>query len=213
MAEDPSASAIEGLPAGAWQLPPHARVTPAERGSLGLVARVVLRLARRRTGAAYDYNVVRTFARLGGIFPAHALFLSQLLFKGRLSRTEKELVILRVAWRRGCAYEWAHHVDLAIGLAVADNRIDAMSREDADVGDPRLRALIQAADELVAAGTLTDEAWSRLRDHCSPEEAMELCLLVGHYVMVAMTINAVGIQLEEQATEALRARARARAQR
>ncbi|MFF4724143.1 carboxymuconolactone decarboxylase family protein [Streptomyces mirabilis] len=153
----------------------------------------------------------RTLARLGSIFPAHSLFLSQILLRGQLSRTEKELVILRVAWRRGCAYEWAHHVHRAGSLAIPDERIDTMAQEQPTLDDdPRLRALIQTTDELLDSGALTDTAWSRLTFHCSADEAMELCLLVGHYVMVGMTLNATGVQLEDQLAQELEDRTRHR---
>ncbi|MGW2524406.1 hypothetical protein ACWC09_47105 [Streptomyces sp. NPDC001617] len=32
---------------------------------------------------------------------------------------------------------------------------------------------------------------------------MELCLLVGHYVMVAMTLNATGVPLDDQLAQEL----------
>jgi len=40
------------------------------------------------------FNVFLVLARLGRIFPAHSVFLSQLLAKTKLSAVEKELIVL-----------------------------------------------------------------------------------------------------------------------
>jgi hypothetical protein len=65
-------------------------------------------------------------------------------------------------------------------------------------GSSRLAAFLAAADELVADGARSDENWSLAREWASEDELLELCMLVGHYVMVAMTLNSVGVQLEDE---------------
>lgn len=60
------------------------------------------------------------------------------------------------------------------------------------------RRSLRAADELVADGARSDENWSLAREWASEDELLELCMLVGHYVMVAMTLNSVGVQLEDE---------------
>ncbi|MBV8180248.1 MAG: hypothetical protein JO045_15880, partial [Mycobacterium sp.] len=82
------------LPAGEWTLMPTPRVLPAPPASLGLVARALLWLTRRRTGQKSNFTVLLTLARLGRLFPAHTIFLSQLLGRTRLSPVEKEIVVL-----------------------------------------------------------------------------------------------------------------------
>ncbi len=191
-------SVPEDLPAGDWHLAPHARVAPAAPRSLGLTARLVLRVIRWRARAPHDYNVFRTLARLGGIFPAHAVFLSQILLKGRLPVAEKELVILRVAWRRGCVYEWSLHSPMATAAGVPEHHKHAAATESPRFDDPRLHALVRATDEILATGTLTDASWSALCDHCTHDEALELCMLIGHYVMIALTLNTVGVQVDRR---------------
>ncbi|MFE1512119.1 carboxymuconolactone decarboxylase family protein [Streptomyces sp. NPDC058726] len=188
----------DDLPPGNWHHAPRARIEPAAPDTLGLTARLVLRVIRRRTRAPRDYNVFRTLARLGGIFPAHAVFLSQILLRGRLPVAEKELVILRVAWRQGCVYEWSLHSPMATAAGVPEHHKRAAATESPRFDDPRLHALVEATDEILASGTLTDASWSALLGHCTPDEALELCMLIGHYVMVAFTLNTVGVQLDRQ---------------
>ena len=44
---------------------------------------------------------------------------------------------------------------------------------------------------------IEDDLWAALRAEHPDVELIELCLLVGHYEMLAMTINSLGIQPDE----------------
>jgi hypothetical protein len=41
---------------------------------------------------------------------------------------------------------------------------------------------------------ISPELWEELRPRLSDEEAIEVCLLVGHYEMLAMTLNSLDVQ-------------------
>ena len=184
------------LPAGDWTLIPRPRVAPAARSSLGPVARALLWLTRRRTSERDDFTVLLTLARLGKLFPAHTIFLSQLLGKTRLTAVEKEIVVLRVAWRLGCAYEYSHHHRMARELGIQADEIGSATSDNLDALAPRLAALLTATDELVRAHKLSDNGWHTLRRHCTDDEGLELCMFVGHYLMIAMIIDTAGVQPE-----------------
>jgi alkylhydroperoxidase family enzyme len=191
------------LPAGRWHLMPAARVAPLSTDATSPIARLILALIRHAEKTTQDYNVFTTFARLGSIFPAHTVFLSRLLRRGRLQPAEKELVIIRVAWRLGAVYEYGHHLHTARKLHIAEADLVATTTDGpADVSE-RLTALLAATDELLADHTVSDTTWALLRDHASDDELLELCMLVGHYVMVSMMLNAAGIQLEPAFAAAL----------
>jgi len=49
---------------------------------------------------------------------------------------------------------------------------------------------------LHAERTLSDETWAAVRGELDERGAIELCLLVGHYEMLAMTLNALNVQLD-----------------
>ena len=57
-------------------------------------------------------------ARLGRVFPLHTLFFFQLLQHGRIPHADSERIVIRVAWRMGCQYEFAHHTRMALELGV-----------------------------------------------------------------------------------------------
>ena len=189
---------LTGLRPGNWNILPIARVAPLARKHfppLGLVALWIIRCVERTNG---DYNVFGTLAGLGSIFPSQAIFLSQLLNRGRLVRAEKEPVILRTAWRLEAVYEYGHHHLRARHFGLADAAIAAASTEDAADQTNRTGAFLASADELLATQTLSDEAFTRVLKHASEDGLVELCVLVGQYSMVSMLLNTASVQLEPE---------------
>lgn len=122
---------LTGLPPANWNILPVARVAPLMRQQAPPLGRLALWIIRRVEKTTGDYNVFGTLARLGSIFPAQAIFLSQLLKRGRLARAEKEQVILRTAWRLGAVYEYGHHHLRARQSGLTDAAIAAATTEDA----------------------------------------------------------------------------------
>jgi AhpD family alkylhydroperoxidase len=180
-----------------WTVVKRPRIEPLRRSELSWVAKIVLALIRRRTRSR-DFNVHRTLARLGGIFPAHTMLLSQILRDGHLQALEKELIILRVAWRSACRYEWGHHRRMARELGASAAELDAVARESPAGLSPRMTAALRAVDQLLAHRVLDDATWQATSQELSHDAILELCVVVGHYVMVAMTLDSVGIELEDE---------------
>jgi AhpD family alkylhydroperoxidase len=171
------------------------RVAPGGLRQLGLVNWAICRLAGRATRTGPP-NLFTTLGRHRRLFRGWLRFAGRLMPGGKLPRRETELAILRVAHRRGCDYELAHHVRMGRRAGLGDAELAAVAAD----GDPeaacfsaRERALLAAADEL-HAGDLGDATWERLRQSFSEREAIELCLLVGHYEMLATTISALRIE-------------------
>jgi alkylhydroperoxidase family enzyme len=114
---------------------------------------------------------------------------------GRLPRADSELLILRVAHNCGCEYEWRHHDRLARNAALTAEEVERVRQgPDADGWSPRQQLLLRAADELHAHRTISDPLWEQLRAQLSDADLIELCMLVGHYEMLAMTLNALRVQ-------------------
>lgn len=201
----PFTTPLRGLPPGPWRLGAAPLIQPLPPGERSRTARLFLRVIRRRTHEGFDYNVFTTLARLGRIFPVHAYFVSQLLYRGRIPLADKERVILRVAWRTGCAYEWAHHTVMGMQAGVPRAELGSSAHQDDESWTPRTRALMEATDELLAGGALSADGWARLRRHLTEDQGVEFCMLVGHYVMGAMIINTSGCRIEPDFEAALAA--------
>ena len=148
------------------------------------------------SGDTYDYTCFTVLARLGRIFATHAIFLSQLLQKGVITPTDTERIVIRVAWRMGCQYEYAHHTRMALALGVARTEIETLTNANDDQWSERTRTLLTAADELLATKNLSQQTFQRLRQELNPDQILEFTMLVGHYVMAGMILSVAGVEIE-----------------
>ena len=136
-----------------------------------------------------------TLGRHRSLFWGWLVFAGRLMPGGRLRRRESELVILRVAHLRDCRYEFEHHVRLGRRAGVTREDVERVTAGPEAAGwSAREAALLAATDELHARGDLSDDGWTRLRGHTDEREAIELCMLAGHYEMLATVITALRIQ-------------------
>ena len=170
------------------------RITPGGRGQVGIVNHAIARGLGLASGTEPPHLFL-TMGRAKGLFRGWLHFASRLMPFGKLPRRDTELLILRVAHLRACTYEFEHHVHLGKRAGVdADDVERVIAGPGADGWSPRERALLAAADQLVAAGDLDDATWDDLRVHLDERAAVELLLLVGHYVMLASFITTLRIQ-------------------
>ena len=140
-------------------------------------------------------NLFLTLGRHPKLFRGWLRFAGRLMPGGVLPRRETELVILRVAHLRDCAYEFEHHVRLGrrAGVHAADVERVRVGPE-ADGWSPRERLLLAATDELHADGDVSDPTWEALSGVLGERELIELVFLVGHYEMLATALNTLRVE-------------------
>jgi 4-carboxymuconolactone decarboxylase len=187
---------MEGYPKGNWYNPTETRV--GAPSSFTAFQKALLWRIRYEAHSKTNFNVFAVLTRLGDIFPNYLLFMRWIMLKGKISKIDKERVILRAAWRMGCVYEWSHHVPRAVPLGITRDEIDSIAREESPEWTPRLNAIYRAVDELIEKKNLSDTQWKALTQHLSEDQCVELCMLVGHYIMIAITINTMGIAVEPE---------------
>lgn len=174
------------------------RVRPGTPREIGPLNTVITR-ALGVVAGTNPPNLFTTLARHRRLFRPWLRFAGRLMPAGKLPRADTELVILRVAHLTHCIYERSHHEHLAPRAGLSHDDIErTKAGPDVPGWTTRHAAVLRAVDDLVDTGTLSDERWHELRQHLSDTEAIELCLLTGHYVMLAMTINALGIEPDTQ---------------
>jgi AhpD family alkylhydroperoxidase len=170
------------------------RIAPGGPAEIGRVNHGVARLIGAASGGPPPH-VFTTLARHRRLFRRWLRFAGALMPGGILPRADSELMILRVAHNTGCDYEWGHHERLGAAAGLTAEQIAAVrDGPEAPLWTPRQALLLRAADELHADRTLSDELWAQLRPLLADDELIELCLLVGHYEMLAMTLNALAVQ-------------------
>ena len=141
-------------------------------------------------------NVFATLAAHPNLFEAWLPFCLYLLRCPEFSARHREMVILRTAWLSGTHYEWAHHVGFALEAGLSENEIRALSGESFDWTAEEC-TLLDAVDQLHAYHTLTDEIWNRLARFLSAEQLITLPMLVGQYTMLAGTLNALRVAIDD----------------
>lgn len=173
------------------------RIAPGTAAQTGRVNFAIARLLGALTGGPPP-NLFTTLALHRRLFRRWLRFAGALMPGGLLRRAESELVILRVAHNCECAYEHAHHERLGLLAGLTPEELRRISAGPAASGwSARQRLHLRAADELHATRTISGELWSALTEEHTPAELIELCMLVGHYEMLAMTLNAIGVQPDE----------------
>jgi AhpD family alkylhydroperoxidase len=177
--------------------PTPPRIAPGGRRQIGTFAWIVAAVSGRVSGTAPP-NLLLTLGRNRRLFLGWLHFAGRLMPGGKLPRRETELVILRVAHVRDCRYEHDHHVKLGRRAGLSDPEIARVVDGSAAQGwAPREQAVLEATDELLAQGDITDETWARVSGLLDKRELIELVMLVGHYEMLAKTINTLRIQPDE----------------
>jgi AhpD family alkylhydroperoxidase len=171
------------------------RIPPGDRRDIGLVATVISRIAGRvtRTGPP---NIFTTLARHRRLFLPWLRFAGRLMPRGKLPRVDTELVILRVAHRCGCDYEWSHHERIGRRVGLSADDIARVRAERPDGFSERHSLVLRAVDELHDTRNISDETWGGLRAELSDVQLIELCMLAGHYEMLAMTLNALRVEVD-----------------
>jgi 4-carboxymuconolactone decarboxylase len=145
-------------------------------------------------------NIFATLVRHPGLFRRWAPFGGKLL-AGKLPPRDRELLILRTGWNCRAEYEWGQHVVIGRQAGLSDDEIVRVTAgPDADGWSPFEQALLNAADELHAGSVITDGTWAALADRYDERQLIEVCMVVGHYHLVAFTLNSLGVEREPGVT-------------
>jgi 4-carboxymuconolactone decarboxylase len=141
-------------------------------------------------------NALATLARHPDLAEAFLPFNTRLLTRSTLPPRVRELAILRVAGRSGCAYERAHHTKIAAKAGLTEAEIEAAGRGEA-AGELDL-AVLSAVDELGGESNLSDRTWATLAAHLDERQLMDLVFTIGAYCLLAMAFNTFGVEPEHE---------------
>lgn len=175
------------------------RIPPLPRGEWTDAARDVFAYwegpSARKNGSRS--NTMMTLANHPKLAMASLDFGKYLLVNSTLSVRQRELLILRVAWRYRSHYQWAHHVVSARKIGVTDEELEALKiGADAAVWSVSEKAFLQAVDQLCEGGRIDDTVWSTLLETMGRQQLMDMLYSVGFFAMNAWAFTAMGIELE-----------------
>lgn len=147
-------------------------------------------------------NVFRTMVRNERLAKRVNVLAGAFLNSDHVAPRDRELVILRTAWRARCDYEFVHHLPLARTAGLTVPEIRRLRQDGLDGWATVDRIVITMADELCRSADVSDETWNGLCAGRTAEAVMELVVLAGFYRALAGFMNAVGVELEEETMRA-----------
>lgn len=145
--------------------------------------------------AGSEANIFTTLVRAEGLTRRWLPFGGKLL-NGKLPARDREILILRTGWNCQSEYEWAQHVVIGRAAGLSDGEILRIPDGPGGGWGRFDSALLVAADELHEDCCLTDATWLALSEVYDAAQLIEVPMLVGHYHMVAMALNSLGVQLD-----------------
>lgn len=172
------------------------RIPPATRRELGPVNWVIAKAAARAIRVP-EFHLFTTLGQHKALLPPFLVYSAFLLYRGKLSMQDKELVILRVGRLRNSEYELQQHRRLARTRGL-DNALQAkiFAGPDADGLTDRQRTLLRAVDEFISDRDLSDTTFAALSRHLSRQQVIEFCALAGNYDSIAATAAALRVPLD-----------------
>ena len=141
-------------------------------------------------------TLMSTLVRHPKLTRAFLRFSGYLLLGSTLPARIREQAILRVAHRRGCAYEWSHHVNIAKKAGLSEAEI--VAAQTGETNDEFDRAVFSAVDELDEKSNVSDQTWAALSERLDERQRMDLIFTIGGYIALAMAINTFGVELENE---------------
>lgn len=138
---------------------------------------------------AHHPRLLKRFNVLGGFFLAH----------GRLPPRERELAILRVAWRTDSVYEFGQHVAIGDRAGLIEGEIWQVTQEELPgPWAPSDATLLAVVDQVLESCDVDDVAWDAMANWMDTAQLLELVCLVGFYRMVAGLLRTVRIEPEDE---------------
>jgi AhpD family alkylhydroperoxidase len=172
------------------------RVAPGGFRELGPVNWAIAKLGARSIRAP-RFGLFNVLGQHRLLFLAWLPISAYLLYAGKLSRKDAELVILRVGHLRNCEYELQQHRRLARTHGLGPEvQAKIFEGPDAEGLTDRQRVLITATDEFVVTRGVSPETWAVLAGHLTKQQLIEFCLLAAQYDGLAATISTLNIPLD-----------------
>ncbi len=180
--------------------PLHPKVWPTEmRAALAALTPPAPRHPRPVSeGRPKALNTLGTYAHHPTLAQAFFTFNGHLLMATTLTLRQRELVILRVAARRHCSYEWAQHVIVGRDIGLLDEEIGRIAfGPDAPYWEPIEAALLRAVDELIDEAEISAGTWAVLADHLDTQQLLDLIFTVGAYQTLAGMMKSFDLELDD----------------
>jgi alkylhydroperoxidase family enzyme len=142
-------------------------------------------------------NIYRVMAHSPALLTAWQPFRDHIVLGSGLTPCQRELVVLRTAFRWKAAYEWAHHTARGRLAGLSDLQI----RNAGEPLDPcssvnEDQLIFAAADDLHNDGAIGPMILGRLHEHLGVAATLDLIATVGMYTSLGFLAKTYQVALE-----------------
>jgi len=110
---------------------------------------------------------------------------------------EREVIILRIAWRTRSIYEFGVHTILGKQAGLRDEEIRRIgSRLVEENWSEKDLALLKMTDEIWAEDFVSDSTWAQLEKEWVAAELIELVVMAGFYRLAGTFLNTMRVPQE-----------------
>jgi alkylhydroperoxidase family enzyme len=122
-------------------------------------------------------------------------FVSYVKDSTTLPLRDRELAILRTAWRCGADFMWFMHTEIGLECGLTQEEVDRVGAgPDDPAWTPEEAAVMRAMDELHDYSRIADSTWAVLAGMYDNRQLIEIITLAGSYHVMAYMMGAVGIR-------------------
>lgn len=117
----------------------------------------------------------------------------------KLDRRLRELALIQIGWMSRSAYEWSHHVKIALDVGVTDADIRKMIEESAGTFtdlDPATRLILRAAREISSQPEISQPTLEALQQILDKECLVDLVVMMSFYVGLVRLLSTFAIDVE-----------------
>ncbi len=148
--------------------------------------------ARRTQSEAF-----RVVANNPGVARVAFSQLRQLLDNNTFDTRLREMMIMRISWVTGSAYEWTQHWRVAAQAGIpADDVLAVRDWRNSDRLTAADKAILAATDECLAGKSISDATWAEVTKYVTdPGQQVEFVIAMGNWMSFSLLLRNLRIPL------------------
>jgi hypothetical protein len=156
---------------------------------------------RKVVGQDYNHdtmlNVIKMFAGTEEFYPVLVGMVRAIFGTPDIDDKHREMIIIRAASILDVPYEWQANRVMASNAGLTDTEIEATQSGGPVSGiAPDYVLICTATDELLRAGTLTDDTLSTMLDTFGPVATRKYIVTIAWFSMLSLFLNGTRVPLE-----------------
>ena len=109
-----------------------------------------------------------------------------------------ELAILQVAWLARSAYEYSHHLKIALEAGVSEEDLKKLATGQSFTTQPITQLVIHVATQMTIEGAVNQTTFTELQKNFSAEQIIDLLFVTSFYIGFVRFTASLALQVEPE---------------